>query len=104
MTDPILALIEEGMRRYGTLAAFAQAVGYSRPALSRRRNGSYGKDTRDLDDAIRAAVNLRECPHFSRPIAIRDCDAQRTKPMPRSNADALRHWSACRSCPHGGAA
>lgn len=103
MTDPILDLISEGVRRHGSLAAFATVVGYSRPALSRRLNGSYG-DASALDLAIQTALDRRDCPHLGKPITVKDCDAHRARPMPRSHAEALRHWSACRSCRHGGAA
>lgn len=101
--DPILPLISLGVEKYGSLAAFAREIGFSRPALSRRRSGTYADDNSRIDAAIRAATGRLICPHLEREITPAACEAHRTKPMPRSNPDALRHWSACRTCPNGGA-
>lgn len=106
MIDPIITMIEQGAARHGSIAAFARVCGYSRAALSRRKSGSYGQDCARLDAAIMAALDSVVCPHLGRSITLAACDGYRGRPMPRSNPDDLRHWSACRACrccAHGGA-
>lgn len=103
MPDPIVNMIEQGAARHGSIAAFARVCGYSRAALSRRKSGTYGQGCARLDAAIMAAMHSVVCPHLGQTITTKACAGFRGRPMPRSNPDDLRHWSACRACPHGGA-
>ncbi|MCM0018535.1 MAG: hypothetical protein NBV67_00925 [Tagaea sp.] len=103
------AVAEEMAKRDGKrggVAAVADRIGYSRTAVSQVLNGYYGAKGEDHAKTrwIEAAV-LRvyggghvPCPHLARAIRASDCASWQTRPAPRSNPEAIKHWHACASC------
>lgn len=108
-TDEIASLIRAAAARAGSLGRLARELkerghaGLSRPALSMRMSPrGYPAGTERIDARIRAALEAPvACPHLGRPIGRLECDEHRDRRMPKSDPEALRHWTACRSCAIG---
>ena len=86
----------------GGIAAVARKIGYARPSLSLYLSGRYpAGDTGAIEAAIvRALTGRVSCPHLGRDLSADECLGFASRPMPMSRPDALRHWHACRDCPH----
>ncbi|WP_375590174.1 helix-turn-helix transcriptional regulator [Hoeflea alexandrii] len=79
----------------------ADAIGYARTSVSLALNGKYSGSTDNLAAAvIRTYSDRVACPFLGVPLTRPDCDGYRSRAIPQSNAQALRHWRACRSCVH----
>lgn len=79
----------------------ADAIGYARTSVSLALNGKYCGSTDNLAAAvIRTYSDRVACPFLVAPLTRSDCDGYRSRAIPQSNAQALRHWRACRSCIH----
>jgi len=85
----------------GGTAAVARLIGKSRSALSLYLAGKYPAKTTDAIEAaiLRALAGRVACPHLGRDLAAHECRDFADRPMPMSNAGALRHWHACQNCP-----
>lgn len=82
-------------------AAAARRIGISPTAVSQLLSGKYpAKDLAPMLRRIASALDGTDCPHLGRRLAGEDCRSYRTRPMPRSDAAALRHWGACQTCQH----
>jgi len=81
------------------LAGVAEALGYSRPALSRYVNGSYGAAT-DLEAAIFDRYQgLRICPHDGEEVPVAHCRRRAHAPEPYGGNARHAAWQACQRCP-----
>jgi len=94
-----LRLLRETAERT-SIARAAEAIGYSRSAVSLALAGKYERDLKPMAGAAIARLGRVRCPHLRMEIAAEACEGHRSKPMPTSAAAALRHWQACRRCPH----
>ncbi len=90
-----LALLNSGQSRQ----AIAEAIGYSRPAVSRYLLGTYG-EVREIEAAILNAFLVRECPHTGEVVTPELCKKKALAPRPFGGAARLAWWSACQVCPH----
>lgn len=91
-------------KRMGGNAAVGRVLGFSRPAISRVLNGTYGNT-----DNVRAAVHRLlldpvECPGLQQVIDKATCQSWRQREFDGSNHVCVAMYRACQSCPHGGAA
>lgn len=77
----------------------ADELVYSRPALSRYVNGSYG-GAAALEAAILKRYDRRTCPHTLDDIAVEVCRRRAFAPQPFGGQARLAQWSACQICPH----
>lgn len=81
------------------MAGVAQAVGYSRPALSRYVHGRYG-DTTKLEAAIfERYQGLRACPQSGEEVPVAHCRQRAHAPEPFGGAARHAAWQACQRCP-----
>lgn len=81
------------------LAGVADVLGYSRPALSRYVNGSYG-GTEKLEAAIYEHYQgLRTCPHDGEEIPVAACRKRAHAPEPYGGNARHAAWLACQRCP-----
>ncbi|PHR19271.1 MAG: LacI family transcriptional regulator [Hoeflea sp.] len=79
----------------------ADAIGYARTSVSLALNGKYCGSTDNLAAAVLRTYSDRvACPFLGSPLTRTDCEDYRRQAIPQSNAQALRHWRACRSCVH----
>lgn len=81
------------------LAGVAEVLGYSRPALSRYVNGSYGGAA-----ALEAAIfehyqGVRRCPHSGEEIPVAQCRKRAYAPEPFGGQARHAQWAACQRCP-----
>lgn len=80
------------------LAGVAEALGYSRPTLSRYVNGSYG-GAADLEAAIYERYQgLRTCPHDGEEVPVAHCRKRAYAPEPFGGNARQAAWQACRTC------
>lgn len=77
----------------------ADELEYSRPALSRYVNGSYGNADK-LEAAIRARYDRRDCPHTGDAVAREVCQRRALVPRPFGGHARARQWDACQTCIH----
>ena len=82
--------------------AVADQIGYSRSAVSLVLSGTYAGSTDRIGaKVIETFTTYVNCPHTGGPLAQMDCAEVQARPMPTSDAKALRHWTSCRGgCPH----
>jgi hypothetical protein len=82
------------------LAGVADALGYSRPALSRYVNGSYG-GAEKLEAAIFDRYQgVRACPHNGEHVPVSHCRLRAHAPEPFGGAARHAQWQACQRCPY----
>ena len=84
-----------------SITAAAKKIGYSRSSVSLALKGDYPGGI----DRLRAAVLEKltgavPCPHLKTDLKSSECKDYRTRRMPLSDPKALRHWTACQTCPH----
>lgn len=100
MTRTWIAILAEEAAKSGK-AAVAQKIGYSRSAVTAALNGNYPGDTKHIAEAvIDTFTDGIVCPFLGTAISRETCIDHHTAPIPQGNAAQLRHWRACRSCPH----
>lgn len=102
LSPQALQLLRDAVSR-STISGAARELGIARPSVSLLLKGTYKGNAGRMEARIvaRFGDGYVACPHLQAPIAVPDCRAWRTRPMPTSNPDALRHWTACRKCPVG---
>lgn len=77
----------------------AAKLGYARPSISLALSGNYKGSTDKLATAVLNTFDAGIfCPHLQQPIGDDDCAEFQSRPIPQSNASALRHWRACQNC------
>jgi len=99
MTDPRTLLAAAAKAHPRKLAGVAAELGYSRPALSRYVNGSYGNAAK-LEAAIVLRYDRRDCPHTGEEISPEVCRRRALAPKPYGGEARERQWQACQSCPN----
>ena len=93
-----LLLAEKAKGR--STAAIARDLGYARTSIALVFSGNYPiEPTRVLSKAVEVYGGKRTCPHLGAEIERAECDTHRARPMPTSSAAALKHWTACQTCP-----
>lgn len=80
-------------------AAVARALGYSDTTLSLVRRDKYPGGTDRIAAKVLEVYGEVPCPFLERSIPAEQCRRTSLSPVPTSSPRALRHWSACRSCP-----
>lgn len=99
MTSPRTLLDTAANDNPRGLAGVAVVLGYSRPALSRYVNGSYGNAAK-LEAAIVNRYDRRICPHTGEELAPEVCRRRALVPKPFGGAARERQWIACQTCPN----
>jgi transcriptional regulator with XRE-family HTH domain len=100
MSRPALDLLAEQLHAGKTITQVAAEIGYSRPAVSRYRNGSYAEAADKLEAAIVRAYDRRHCPHLNEPVEPALCAKKALAPRPFGGTTRLVWWKTCQSCPH----
>lgn len=95
-----LDLIRAEVERLGSVRAVADALGYSRSAVSLALSGTYPGSTARLEAAAVERLGRVLCPHQEQEIAVAACKRLREAPMQTSSRAAYRQWQACRTCAH----
>lgn len=88
----------------GLAERISRAVGkVSRASLSTVLRGKYPAGITKLESKLQLFLGQGsvECPYLRQQIMVRECHDFRCRPMPTSDADALRHWSTCQGCIFG---
>lgn len=102
MPVDVSALIAEQVKILGSKQAVADRMGISRSAVSLYLAGRYGEVGGRVDRfealAIAAFGEKAVCPHLGTALSTTECERFRTRALPQSDADALKHWLACRRC------
>lgn len=75
-------------------------IGYSRTAVSLFLSGTYGADLNNIESAILAAYDKRDCPHTGDPVAATVCRKKALAPKPFGGNARLDWWNTCQTCPH----
>jgi DNA-binding transcriptional regulator YdaS (Cro superfamily) len=85
----------------GAISRVADRLGMSRSAVSTAMRGCYPGSTVKIEARVLRTFGGGQvvCPHLRRAIALAECEGWQTRAQPRSNPDALRHWTACKNCP-----
>jgi hypothetical protein len=97
-----LELLRMRVATLGSISAVARELRYSRTAISLALAGKYpAKSTTQLAAAVIAACMPCSCPFLGREITAGECRLFRTRPIPQSRPDELRHWAVCQDCPIG---
>lgn len=95
-----LALVQAAVAAHPRrLAGVAEALGYSRPALSRYVNGSYGDGARLEAAILERYQGLRLCPHEGEELPVALCRKRAHAPEPYGGNARHAAWSACQRCP-----
>lgn len=82
-----------------SIQAVAEKIGYSRPALSRYMNNSYGAAMDKIEMAIKAHLDTRICPHSSSHVTLDYCKTKALTARPIKSGGAREaQWLACQSC------
>lgn len=97
-----ISIMRDRLAAFGGIKqALADELNMSRTTISLVLSGKYGADTSKIEAAVMAAYTDRvACPHLDKSISQTDCAGFSKRLMPISNPPALRHWTACRACPH----
>jgi hypothetical protein len=88
-------------KQLGSIVAVAEELGYSRSAISLALAGQYPARVTKLKAAVVAAYTRCDCPFLVRLITSAECRQFRTRPLPQSQPDQLKHWCSCQQCPVG---
>jgi DNA-binding transcriptional regulator YdaS (Cro superfamily) len=96
------ALLEQAVKA-SNRAAVARVLGVSRAAVSTLLSGRYQGQTTRMAARVIAAFGdgSVHCPHLDAPLRVPECRAWFTREQPTSQAAAMKHWLACRTCPIG---
>ena len=92
-------LLESAVAAKGQ-AAVARELGYSATTLSLLRRDKYPGGTARIVAQVMTVYGEVACPFLGRSISAELCRRTSLAPVPTSNPQAIRHWSACRSCAH----
>lgn len=107
LSDPEWIALLKAERAGGkSVSQIARETGMARPSVSMLISGTYPAQSLDLVSRKHAAAVLRlyraqvPCPHLRRAIGAGECREFIAAPMSTSSPEKLRHWAACRRCPH----
>jgi len=96
-----LDLLRSRVDQLGSIVAVARELGYSRTSISTVLSGNYPAKTTALQNKVVATYTRCDCPYLGRELTAIECRRFRTRPLPQSRPDELRHWSSCQRCPIG---
>lgn len=99
-----MLVLRAATKRLGGNAAAGRLLGFSRPAISRVLNHSYGNTDKVRAAVERLLIHPVECPGLGQTIDAATCRGWRERPFDASNHVSVSMYRACRSCRHGGAA
>lgn len=98
--DPrILEIARQAVKDEKSIAAAADLIGYSRPALSRYLNADCANPS-NIEKAIAERYDRRVCPHTQSEVTPEVCQKKALCPEPFGGAEKRRHWLACQTCQH----
>lgn len=107
LADPkwVEVLRTEAEKPKRTKQAIANELGVSRTAISLICDGKYSarmdKVSAKIAPKVMALYACKVwCPHLRDDLTPDACRHHATEPMPKSDPAKLRHWVACRNCPH----
>lgn len=100
MNDAHSLSLAQAAVKASSITAVAGLIGYSRPALSRYLDGSYGADPSQLEAAILARYDIHACTYNGIEIIGSDCQRRASAPRPFGGRAKEAHWLACQSCSH----
>ncbi len=80
--------------------AVADAIDYTRGAVSQYLNGYYLANPAKLEAAILARYDIHTCPHTGHEIGGPECRRRATAPRPFGGRAKEANWLACQSCQH----
>lgn len=98
-----LDVLRKAVAEHGSVAAVSRMLcgsGSLRPALSLALNGKYFGDAVRLEKLVLGCFARVECPWLGESIPIAECRATASASAPTHNPAKLKHWRACRACPH----
>ena len=101
-----LTLLRDEQRRGKSISQIARETGMARPSVSMLLSGTYPAQSLDLvarkhgHRIMRIYRDQVPCPHLHRGLGAEECRSYASAPMSTSNPEKLRHWRACRQCPH----
>lgn len=98
MSSPAMKIIQAQIEAGKSRQVIALEIGYSRPAVSRYTSGTYGAEVDDIEAAIMARYDRRECPHLGKPVEPETCIRKALTPRPFGGQARERHWEACQTC------
>jgi len=101
LNDAVAAERQRTGGKRGAISAVASQIGMSRAAVSTAMRGKYPGATHRIEARVLKVFGGGRvlCPHLQHAIAGALCRSWQTRAQPRSNPEALRHWTACRACP-----
>lgn len=104
LNDAVAAERQRTGRKRGAITIVAEKIGMSRSAVSTAMRGEYPGATHRIEARVLKVFGGGRvlCPHLGHAIEGALCQSWQTRAQPRSNPDALRHWTACRACPIAG--
>jgi len=107
LADPkwVEVLRAEAEKPKRTKQAIANELGVSRTAISLICDGKYSarmdKVSAKIAPKVMALYACKVwCPHLRADLTPDACRHHATEAMPKSDPAKLRHWVACRNCPH----
>jgi hypothetical protein len=83
-----------------SMTSVAEAIGYSRTAISLYLSGNYGAGVQNLESAILARYDIYSCTHNGIEISGPDCQRRATAPRPFGGRAKEANWLACQECSH----
>ena len=95
-----LDLIRTEVERTGSIQAVADALGYSRTAISLALDGRYKGSTARIEARAHERLGRVHCPHQRQEIPLPTCQRLREAEMPTASPAAWRQWQACLTCPN----
>ncbi len=96
-----LQILSDEVEKAGSIQAVANQLGYARPSISLALGGKYPGGIDKLRAKVIATYCERVvCTHTGMDMSQGQCSDMRSRPLPQSDANELRHWMSCQSCPN----
>lgn len=80
--------------------AVARALGVSRTTISLVVDGKYPAKTDSIQKKVIEVYGSVDCPHLGQEISLNACRSYHQSTVPTSSPRAMKHWQACKGCPH----
>lgn len=93
-------LLEDQLMRGVMKKTIAEAIGYSRPAVSRYLAKSYGAGVEKIEAAIIRRYERHTCPADGQQKSLLHCKNFALRPRPHGFPDAESLWLVCQTCPN----
>lgn len=95
-----MELLKEAIKKPSSKKQVADKLGVSRPTISRVMSGTYGADTKNIENKVLDVFGRIQCPHIGADITQAQCKENRTRAAPTSSPREMKFWRACQSCKH----